>query len=96
MLTVGIVLGLFFARKFLMSFKVMPAGVMTALRYAVLGRMLILVCLLSISIRRTLVCSENMRKGRAIGFHRKYVPLVIWDRDPNCHCHIYSYIILVI
>lgn len=34
MLTVGITLGLFFARKFLMSFKVMPAGIMTVLRYA--------------------------------------------------------------
>ena len=70
MLTVGIVLGLFFARKFLMSFKVMPAGVMTALRYAVFWKMLILVCLLSISIRRTLVCSKNTGEGSAIGFHR--------------------------
>ena len=34
MLAVGMVLGLFFARKFFMSFKVMPAGVMTVLRYS--------------------------------------------------------------
>jgi hypothetical protein len=62
MLTVGIVLGLFFARKFFMSFKVMPAGVMTALRYVVFGRLLTLVCLLSISIQSSLGCSKGTYK----------------------------------
>ena len=69
MLTIGIVLGLFFARKFFMSFKVMPAGVMTALRYGVLGRMLTLVRLLSISIQRSLECFKSTHKVRVIHFH---------------------------
>ena len=86
MLTVGITLGLFFARKFIMTFKVMPAGVMTALRYAVFGRMLTLVCLLSISIQRSLECFKSTHKLRVIGFHRNTFLLV--DRDPICHCHV--------
>jgi hypothetical protein len=37
MLAVGVILGVFFGRKFLMGFKIMPAGLMTALRYVVFG-----------------------------------------------------------
>jgi uncharacterized membrane protein (UPF0136 family) len=37
MLAVGVILGVFFGRKFLMGFKIMPAGLMTALRYVAFG-----------------------------------------------------------
>lgn len=36
MLAVGVILGLFFVRRFLESYKVMPAGLMSVLRYVIL------------------------------------------------------------
>jgi hypothetical protein len=56
---VGALLSLFFLQKFLINFKVMPAGVMSGLRCVSVCCGLMVVCLLCINMERNWDCFKS-------------------------------------